>query len=397
MNTKVSFKWTKRILTLVSVFFSILLFILVLGILLPKIPYVGEIGTLAETCFSLHLIILSLVICLLTYITFRISRKNLTSIVLILSMINVIGLTLPFISLLNTARENKVSISFIKNLTEKSQIKGPDLSKSVKFTSIDGKDLFMDISKPENLNNSSSLTPVVFLHGGGFISGTRNSEPAWTQFYNNRGYVVFDVDYRLSSETYHTWDKSSVDIVTAIAWIDKHSQDYKVDMNKLIISGNSAGGALALQVAYGIQDGTLKANEPGIVPEPKVVVALYPSQNLYTSWEDNTGILTMKTRVFNTDYLGGSPKDFPKEYAVVSPTNHITKNTPPTIVLAGKSDHLVPYRGQVAFAKTLTQAGIPNMFVGLPFTDHSFDTFPEAIGSQIAFKVTTKFLDKYAK
>jgi len=151
----------------------------------------------------------------------------------------------------------------------------------------------MDISKPNNFNSQEALTPVVLIHGGGFTGGTRNEEPAWTQFYNDRGYVVFDVDYRLATATYHTWDKAAPDIATAIVWIGNHAADYHVDMSKLIIAGASAGGGLALRVAYGIQDGTLKAYEPGLLAQAKAVVAIFPAQDMTAIWNSTTSFLVL--------------------------------------------------------------------------------------------------------
>lgn len=138
----------------------------------------------------------------------------------------------------------------------------------------------MDISKPKNSDSKTPLTPVVSIHGGAFTASTRNEEPAWTEFYNDRGYVVFDVHYRLATSTYHTWDKAAPDIATAIVWIGKHAKEYNVDMSKLIVSGASAGGGLALQVAYDIQDGTLKAYESGELAKAQAVVAIFPGDDL---------------------------------------------------------------------------------------------------------------------
>jgi acetyl esterase/lipase len=269
-----------------------------------------------------------------------------------------------------------------------------DLSKSVQFTTTpDRKALFMDISKPNNFNSQEALTPVVLIHGGGFTGGTRNEEPAWTQFYNDRGYVVFDVDYRLATATYHTWDKAAPDIATAIVWIGNHAADYHVDMSKLII----AGGGLALRVAYGIQDGTLKAYEPGLLAQAKAVVAIFPAQDMTAIWNSTTSFLGIDNHQVGEEYIGGSPEEYPQAYATVDVSNHITRHSPPTIVIAGQYDHAIPYESQVQFVDDLTKMGVPHEFISIPFNDHFFVFRPGGISGQIAFQGVGQFLDTYAK
>jgi len=303
--------WTRRILAGISLFFAVLLFLLLLGVFIPSIPYVGESGTLLESFFSLHLVIASVIVGLLAYAVLRLGRKRAAILGVSLSIITMIGFCIPLAALIQTAGAYHTDISWSQHLIGGFSIGTPDVSKSVQFTTTpDGKALYMDISKPQNFNSQQALTPVVSIHGGGFIASTRNEEPAWTQFYNDRGYVVFDVDYRLATATYHTWDKAAPDIATAIVWIGKHAEDYHVDMNKLIIAGASAGGALALQVAYGIQDGTLKAYEPGALVQAKAVVAIFPSADLAAIWRSNGTFFGLNVRSVDLRILEGPRKHF---------------------------------------------------------------------------------------
>lgn len=252
----------------------------------------------------------------------------------------------------------------------------------------------MDISKPKNSDSKTPLTPVVSIHGGAFTASTRNEEPAWTEFYNNRGYVVFDVHYRLATSTYHTWDKAAPDIATAIVWIGKHAKEYNVDMSKLIVSGASAGGGLALQVAYDIQDGTLKAYESGELAKAQAVVAIFPGDDLTAVQNSTLSFLGMNMKSICSQYIGGSTEQYSNAYATVTPANHITKGTPPTFITAGKNDHIISYEGHVKFVDTLIKNGIANKFVPVPYNDHFFVIRP---GAQIAFQEVGKFLDKYGK
>lgn len=390
--------WVRWILTAITSIISLLLFVLMLGVLIPSITYIGEAGTFFNQYFSLNFIIVSLIFSLISLLILKIGGRKAAVICLSLSIMNVVGYTIPFISMMNAANNYGVNISVTKLLGPPQFTSStPDITKSVKYASVDNKDLYMDISKPNSPNSAINLTPIVVVHGGGFVMGTRNENNEWTKFYNDRGYVVFDVDYRLATKSYHTWDKASADVATAIVWIGNHADNYNIDMNKLLIAGYSAGGCIALNVAYGIQDGSIKAYEPGKLFTPKAVVTLYPSDDSEAMWAANTELFVYKGRYFLEQYTGGSPETVASAYKAIDPSNHITENTPPTLVVTGRNDHLVPYDSHVNFINKLNKYQIPNTLITIPYNDHGFDLVPNSIGGQIAFQKVSKFLEIYAK
>jgi acetyl esterase len=168
-------------------------------------------------------------------------------------------------------------------------------------------------------------------------------------------------------------------------------------MSKLIIAGASAGGGLALQVAYGIQDGTLKAYESGPLAQAKAVVAIFPAQDMTAIWNSTTRFLGIDNHQVGEEYIGGSPQAYPQAYATVDVSHHITRHSPPTIVIAGQHDHAIPYQSQVQFVDDLTKMGVPHELISIPFTDHFFVFRPGGISGQIAFQGAGHFLDTYAK
>jgi acetyl esterase len=380
-----------------SLVISVLLLLVLVGVFIPALPYVGVIGTLLESFFSLHLVLASLLCGLLAYAGLRLGAERVAILGVAFALINVVGFCIPLAALIHTAGVSHTTLSWSQHLTGGFSTGSADVSKAVQFTTTpDGKALFMEISKPHNFTSQEGLTPAVLIHGGGFIAGTRNEEPAWTQFYTDRGYVVFDVDYRLATATYHSWDKAAPDIATAIVWIGKHAADFHVGMSKLILAGASAGGGLALQVAYGIQDGTVRAYEPGLLAQAKAVVAIFPAQDLTAIWHSTIRFLGIDNHTVGEKYLGGSPQDFPQAYATVDVSHHMSRHSPPTLVIAGQHDHAIPYQTQVQFVADLTKMGVPHAFLSLPFTDHFFVFRPGGLSGQIAFQGVGHFLDTYA-
>lgn len=386
--------WKTRLLSGITIFLMAILLLFIVGVYFPNISFVGEIGTIVMSLFSLHLVILSVILGILGLFLLKFGWKKLGMTSIITTIVFIIGFSIPIGQIVQVANQYDAKISWTKQLFSMPDMGGPDLDKSVKYATKDGTDLYMDISTPSKAE-SKKLTPIVLIHGGGFVAGTRNQSPSWTQFYLDRGYVVFDVDYRLAKEDYTTWDKAAPDVASAIVWIGQHADTYHVDMDKLLISGGSAGGSLALQVGYGLNDGTLKPYISGEVYKPKAVVAVYPAQNLTNIWYEGTNFFGMDGEEFLGAYIGGSPAEKPEAYAAVDVGKHITKTTPPTLLLVGKNDHLLPYNGQVAFEKLLTKNNVPNEFVAIPFNDHFFDLSAGSIASQISYQVTADFLDKY--
>ena len=133
--------------------------------------------------------------------------------------------------------------------------------------------------------------------------------------------------------------------------------------------GRSAGAHLALLTAYAHGSGT----EPGCdVRHPHdtgvaAVVAFYPPTDL--------------TRLSSRDYLGGmdrfvggTPKVVPERYHLLSPVSHVDPRDPPTFLVHGGDDQIVPPGQSELLAHRLQGAGVPHRLVELPWANHTFDT-----------------------
>jgi acetyl esterase/lipase len=281
---------------------------------------------------------------------------------------------------------------------------------------VDGKNLYLDIYFPASSSSANadaspsamatSMTPrpalsapVVMIHGGGYSMGERSDGIRWDRWFAARGYTVFDVDYRLDPPV--TWNLAAPDVACAMGWIAAHANEYHIAPDRMLITGQSAGGGLALQVAYGLGDGTVASDCGGNVPQPKAVFALYPPEDFAMAWNLNTGIRPIGARVLNTGYIGGSPGQFPDRYRVVSPVFHVRAGLPPTLIAAGAHDHLVPFGGHLEIMKELNAVAVPNavgepyMLLSVPFGEHGYDLVWSSIGGQITRKVVADFLARF--
>ena len=118
---------------------------------------------------------------------------------------------------------------------------------------------FFDLYQPAD--DSTGLRPlIIWMHGGGFKFGSKEAAGIrlWSASFARRGYVCAAINYRMSSNKlrFHFNDlvKGCYDAVqdaqTAIAWFKANAVRLRIDTNRIVLAGNSAGGMIALQAAY---------------------------------------------------------------------------------------------------------------------------------------------------
>jgi acetyl esterase/lipase len=231
------------------------------------------------------------------------------------------------------------------------------------------------------------------MHGGGFTMGSRSDGRNWDRWFTQRGYAVFDVDYRLAPPI--SWNLAAPDVACAMAWVQSHAEKLRINPDRSLIVGQSAGASLALQVAYGLGDGTVASSCGGPVHQPEAVFALYPAEDFGLLWTEERDVGPLKTRDVDTTYLGGPPAQFPDRYRVASPIAHVRVGLPPTLIAYGEQDHLIPISGHGQLAARLTEAGVPNVLLVVPYSDHAYDAFWGSIGGQITRHVLGEFLSRH--
>ncbi|MFI9504104.1 alpha/beta hydrolase [Nocardia sp. NPDC052566] len=239
---------------------------------------------------------------------------------------------------------------------------------TVTYAVLDGRDMKADIYYPTN-TTSAPAPLVVMIHGGGFVAGNRGTNP-YTSWLAEQGYAVFDVDYRLASDTEHRWDTEDADVGCAMTWANAHAKQYNWDPDRVATIGGSAGGGLSVTTAYKINNHALKPScgTAAELPRVKTVVGIYPAVDL-TASEGDTGI----GAILGRQYVGGPPAEFPDRYRAVDSANQISADSPPTLLVTGGRDHLVFASNTERFARKLADAGVVHRYVELPFYDHGYD------------------------
>lgn len=269
------------------------------------------------------------------------------------------------------------------------------------YTYTGGEELKLDVWRPpgstSGVDEPGGRPAVILVHGGGWGSGTRSKTPRWDAWLAEQGYVVFDIEYRLSPPP--RWEDAPGDVKCAVGWVKANAARYDVDPDRIALIGHSAGGHLALLSAYSEGDGRLPPSCAVEDTGVSAVAAFYPPTDLRRlygmewPWSSPNVVGLDSTR----RYLGGTPSTHPTRYRISSPTAHVDPGDPPTFLVHGGADRLVPIEQSERLAQRLREASVRHRFVELPWANHSFDHAFDfswsGWGTQITQSALEAFLD----
>ena len=250
--------------------------------------------------------------------------------------------------------------------------------------------LLCDIWSPGD--GKASGLAFIFFHGSAWFVGNKDmmTRPMFRHLVA-QGHVVMDVAYRLCPEV----DIFGMigDIKRSVAWMKSNASRYGVNPDKIVLAGGSAGGHLALLAAYSPDDPRLGAADLkdtdlsvcGVVSYygPVDMLAEYDRYmwKAYYSKVPPLPIGTMgQIKMSENLYvgrldmlLGGHPQDVPEIYKLASPISHVHAACPPTLLIQGDKDLLVPIEATRELYARLCEAGVPAINIVFPWTDHAFD------------------------
>jgi acetyl esterase len=214
---------------------------------------------------------------------------------------------------------------------------------------------------------------VVFYHGGGFVIGNLDTHASFcAEMARALDLPVVSVDYRLAPE--HRWPAAADDAEAAARWIAGSPAELGRTATSLVLTGDSAGGALTITAAVDLRD--RPAAVPVIVQAP-----IYPAadpRRAYPSFEDygEGYLLTKASMNWFTDAYAAD-----LDHSRGSPMNAALHDLPPAVIVTASLD---PIRDQGrAYAGALAAAGVPVVFREAVGNIHGFITLRKAIPSSV--------------
>lgn len=246
-----------------------------------------------------------------------------------------------------------------------------------------GRALRCDLYSPAGL--AEPAPAMLLVHGGGWRQGDRGMMQGYGERFAAAGFVCVAPEYRLTPEA--PWPAQIHDVKAAIRWLRRESAALGVDARRIGMLGSSAGAHLAL-LAAGTPGHAVFAGEGGSASEGEAlaaIVAIFPPTLFHLGDERLHGASPARA-------LLGDAED--AEVArEASPVTHVSAAFPPTLLLHGSADKVVPPSASMLMYEALVGAGVPaelHMYAEQP---HGFARQPEFIDQVSAEGV--HFLQRY--
>ena len=252
------------------------------------------------------------------------------------------------------------------------------------YGTYNGDDLGISVWQPKAASDDPTLIPadsrasigapvLLMVHGGGWVGGSRDSEAMQdhAEFFSSHGFLVLSADYSLSSDDQHLWNVQEKQIGCAMVWANEHAAELGGDPSRMVLSGGSAGAQLAMLAAYKGASGRLDPTCPGELPTVSAISGLYPASSPTDLFANPDPVYGKEIRELLEAYTGGTPEEVPDRYAATNPANFVGIDAPPTLLVVGGSDRLVPAAASAGLISELRQNDRPVKVVEVPGAGHN--------------------------
>ena len=363
----------KKILALIGFILLLVIvsivFLFSIGTVFPAIPFIGSIANIITVGF-LHL---WLPLCAVLF-----------AIALVLCIINRkkparwVALGLSAVSLAATVFFLSANASVLRQYGVKPNVfpVKEDLSavrvETFTYTESEYGPVYLDAYYTED--GKADKPVLIYIHGGGWVQGSRETHAYYPKVFANHGYVAFTLEYDLSSPERHLAKSTEMQIAEAFAWVKNHAADFGGDISRLFVAGGSAGGNLALELAYKINAGIYRTSADGTeLPAVTAAGVTFPASSVKAIYYNDDLVLGDLVHNMALSYTGCSPEEDPALYGSLAPANAITASTPPTFILLSAGDVIAPPEPTYELDTALEKAGIAHLTVVAPYANHGFD------------------------
>ena len=220
-------------------------------------------------------------------------------------------------------------------------------------------------AKLDVYSRTDTATPrpvLVYIHGGGWVNGTKEQVIFGLVPWLEMGWNVVNVEYRLGRVSQAP--AAVEDCLCALRWVAANAKQYGFDTSKIVTSGGSAGGHLALTTGMIPESAGLERQCPG-VPLPKVAGIV----NWYGITDVNDLLDGANRKTYAVQWLGSMPNR--EETARrVSPLTYVRAGLPPILTIHGDADPTVPYTHALRLQQALKEAGVPHQLHTVPGGKH---------------------------
>lgn len=221
-----------------------------------------------------------------------------------------------------------------------------------------GRDWTLDVFYPEAIDGTTTVLPtIVWVHGGGWVSGSKDEVANYLRILAGNGYTAVGVNYSLSPGARYPTPVRQVN--AALGFLAREGAGFHVDADRMVLAGDSAGAQIASQVANII---SVRSYAEAVGIEPGMSRAALRGMLLFCGaydidTADFNGAFSGFLRTVLWSYSGN--RDFLGDPAfdTASVAQYVTSAFPPTFISAGNGDPLLPQ--SIEMAERLKSLDVP--------------------------------------
>jgi acetyl esterase/lipase len=211
-------------------------------------------------------------------------------------------------------------------------------------------------------NTTGPQPTLIYIHGGGWVGGTKEAALASILPWLEMGWNVVNVEYRMGRVSLAP--AAVEDCLCALRWAAANAKQHNIDTTRLVVTGDSAGGHLALTTGMIPESAGLDRECPG-VPLPKVAAIV----NWYGITDVGDLLDGPNRKSYAVQWLASLPNRDEIAHRV-SPLTYVRADLPPILTIHGDADPTVPYTHALRLQEALEKAGVPHQLLTIPGGKH---------------------------
>jgi acetyl esterase/lipase len=236
----------------------------------------------------------------------------------------------------------------------------------IEYSNPDNQHLELDLARPKK--REVHAPAILCIHGGGFRAGNREHHDRLCIQLAQRGYVAATVSYRLAPK--FQFPAAVNDVKAAVRWLRANANRYGIDPERIGVTGDSAGGHLALFLGLTGDVKTFDGAEGGNLDKSSAVscvVDVYGPSDFTRSYDksvDAAEVLPL--------FLGGDLQTARHRHILASPLYWVTPRAAPTLAIHGTEDKYVAYEQATWLVDRLRGADVDVELLTLKGAGHGF-------------------------
>jgi acetyl esterase/lipase len=267
-----------------------------------------------------------------------------------------------------TALFAAIKLGFVKLVDRDSPLpENVEWRKDIEYGKVGDRSLKLDLYVPKE--RTGKLPLLIFIHGGGWKGGDKADYRIYTQVFAQKGYIVASVGYRLTGEA--KFPACVNDVKCAVRYLRKNADELGIDADRIGVVGGSAGGHLAMMTGYSSDVPELEGDggNAGVSSHVKAVVNIYGPYNL----DDDFVRTNEGANKLVESFLGKPVAEAGDLLDKASPAHYHDPKDPPTLILHGTIDDIVPVDQSDQLARKLTEFKTPYVYDRIPGWPHTMD------------------------